>query len=56
MQKCKELHERIGCPLDNDELRWLVLSGTKEGQKQLEKEMSSNPELLIKMSIRMGII
>lgn len=56
VQKCKELHEKIGCPLTEDELRWLVLSGTEEGRKQLEKEMSSHPELLIKMSIRMGII
>lgn len=56
IKACKELHEKIGCPLNDDELRWLMLSGTEEGRKQLSDEMNKNPELLFKMSERLGII
>ena len=56
MEAAKKLHEDIGMPLSDEEIRWLYLSSTKEGQKELEKEIQNNPETLIKLSMKMGII
>ena len=56
MEKAKKLHEDIGMPLTDEEIRWLYLSATPEGQKKLSKEIETNPETLIKLSMKMGII
>ena len=56
MEAAKKLHEDIGMPLSDEEIRWLYMSSTKEGQKELEKEIQSNPETLLKLAAKMGII
>ena len=56
MEEAKKLHEDIGMPLTDEEIRWLYMSSTKEGQKALEQEIQTNPETLIKLSMKMGII
>ena len=55
-QEAKELHERLGMPLTDEELRWLYMSSTTEGQKKLSEEIKTNPETLLKLSAKMGII
>lgn len=56
MEAAKKLHEDIGMPLSEEEIRWLYMSSTKEGQKELEKEINTNPETLLKLCAKMGII
>ena len=56
MEAAKKLHEDIGMPLSDEEMRWLYMSSTKEGQAKLTKEIQNNPETLIKLSMKMGII
>lgn len=56
LELAKKLHEDIGMPLTEEELRWLALSATPEGQKELSKEIETNPETLLKLSAKMGII
>jgi hypothetical protein len=56
MEKAKQLHIDIGMPLTDEEIRWLYLSATPEGQKELSKEIETNPETLLKLSAKMGII
>lgn len=56
LQATKKLHEDIGMPISEEELKWLYLSSTKEGQEQLDREMKNNPELFIKLCGRMGLI
>ena len=56
MEAAKKLHEDIGMPLSDEEIRWLYMSSTKEGQKELEKEIQNNPETLLKLALKMGII
>lgn len=56
LQLAKDLHERIGCPLTEEELRWLYMSCTKEGQKKLENEMKNNPELLLMLAAKVGLL
>lgn len=56
MEAAKKLHEDIGMPLTDEEIRWLYMASTKEGQKELEKEIQNNPETLLKLSAKMGLI
>lgn len=56
MEAAKKLHEDIGMPLTDEELRWLYMSSTKEGQKALEEEIQNNPLTLLKLAAKMGII
>ena len=56
MEAAKKLHEDIGMPLTDEEIRWLYMSSTPEGQKELSEEIKNNPETLIKLSMKMGII
>ena len=56
MEAAKKLHEDIGMPLTEKELKWLYMSSTKEGQKRLEEELHSDPETLIALSMKIGII
>lgn len=56
MEAAKKLHEDIGMPLSDEEIRWLYMSSTKEGQKVLEEEIQNNPLTLLKLSAKMGII
>ena len=45
-----ELHERIGCPLTEEDLDLMYLASTKEGQEQLQKELSKmSPAQLIRL-------
>lgn len=52
----KKMHEEIGMPLTDKEIRWMVLSSTKEGQKELEEEIKNDPNTLIALSMKIGII
>lgn len=56
LQAAKKLHEDIGCPLSEDDLRMLYLASSKDGIKQLEKEIQ-NMDLaqLTKLMLKMGI-
>lgn len=57
LQRAKELHEFIGSPLTDEELKMLYLSSSKEGQKQLSndiKNMSQND--LLKLCAKIGIL
>ena len=56
MEAAKKLHEDIGMPLSDEEIRWLYMSSTDEGKKELEKEIQTNPETLLKLCAKMGII
>ena len=56
MEAAKKLHEDIGMPLSDEEIRWLYMSSTKEGQKELEEEIKNNPMTLLKLSAKMGLI
>lgn len=56
MQAAKKLHEDIGMPLTDEELRWLYMSATPEGQKELEKEIQTNTDTFLKLAVKMGII
>ena len=56
MEAAKKLHEDIGMPLSDEEIRWLYMSSTEEGQKELKKEIQNNPMTLLKLSAKMGII
>ena len=56
MDAAKKLHEDIGMPLTDEEIRWLYMSATPEGQKELAKEIQNNQETLIKLSLKAGII
>jgi len=56
MEAAKKLHEDIGMPLTDEELRWLYMSATPKGQKELEAEIQNNPEMLLKLAAKMGII
>lgn len=56
MEAAKQLHEDIGMPLTDEEIRWLYLSSTPEGQKKLSEEIETNPETLMKLALKMGII
>lgn len=56
IEAAKKLHENIGMPLSEEEIRWLYMSSTEEGKKQLEKEIQTNPMTLLKLSAKMGII
>ena len=56
LQLAKKLHEDIGMPISEEELRWLYMASTKEGQNKLDIEMKNNPELFFKMCTKMGII
>lgn len=56
MEAAKKLHEDIGMPLTNEEIRWLYMSSTPEGQKELSKEIENNPETLLKLAAKMGLL
>lgn len=56
MEAAKKLHEDIGMPLSDEEIRWLYMGSTKEGQAELAKEIQNNPATLLKLSMKMGII
>lgn len=57
MKAAKELHERIGCPLSDEDLRMLSLSATKEGQEQLNKEIKNmSPEQLLRLGAKIGVL
>ena len=56
MEAAKKLHEDIGMPLGDDELRWLRMSATPEGQEELSKEIQTNPVTLLSLATKMGII
>lgn len=56
MEAAKKLHEDIGMPLTDEELRWLYMSATPEGQKELSKEIENNPETLLKLAAKMGLL
>lgn len=56
MEAAKKLHEDIGMPLTDEELRWLYMSATPEGQKKLEEEIQNNPLTLLQLSAKLGII
>ena len=56
MEAAKKLHEDIGMPLSDEEIRWLYMSSTKEGMAELSKEIQNNPATLLKLSMKMGII
>ena len=56
MEAAKKLHEDIGMPLTDEEIRWLYMSATPEGQKKLEKEIATNPMTHLKLSAKMGLI
>lgn len=56
MEAAKKLHEDIGMPLTDEEIRWLYLSATPEGQKKLSKEIETDPMTLLKLSAKMGLI
>lgn len=56
MEAAKQLHIDIGMPLSDEEIRWLYMSSTPEGRKELEKEIQNNPMTLLKLSAKMGII
>ena len=57
LEAAKTLHENIGCPLSDEELRMIYLSSTPEGMKQLEKEIQNmNPGELALLCAKMGII
>ena len=56
LQAAKKLHEDIGCPLSEEDLRMLYLASSKEGIKQLEKEIQNmDLEQLTKLILKMGI-
>ena len=57
LEAAKTLHENIGCPLSDEELRMIYLSSTPNGMKQLEKEIQ-NMDLgeLALLCAKMGII
>lgn len=57
MKTAKELHEKIGCPLSDDEIKLMALSAQQDGQKKIAdavKSMSSDE--LFKWCIKMGVI
>lgn len=56
LEEAKQLHIDIGMPLTDEELRWLSLSATPEGKKELEREIQNDPMTLLKLSAKMGII
>lgn len=56
MQAAKDLHERIGCPLSEQEIQMLYMSCTKEGKEKLNKILNSNPDALLSLCTKMGII
>ena len=56
LEAAKKLHEDIGMPLTDEEVRWLMMSSTPEGQKELEKEIQTNPNTLFNLASKMGII
>ena len=56
MEAAKQLHIDIGMPLSDEEIRWLYMSATPEGQKKLTNEIQTNPETLLKLAAKMGII
>lgn len=57
LQAAKKLHEDIGCPLTEEELQMLYLASSKEGQKQLSKQIENmNPGELALLCAKMGII
>lgn len=56
MKAVKKLHEDIGMPLTDEEIRWLYMASTKEGQKELEKEIQNSQETLLKLSAKIGLI
>lgn len=56
MEAAKKLHEDLDMPLTDEEVRWLYMSSTPEGQKELSEEIQNNPETLVKLALKMGII
>ena len=56
MEAAKQLHIDIGMPLTDEEIKWLYMSSTPEGQKELSKEIENNPNTLFKLASKMGII
>ena len=56
MEAAKKLHEDIGMPLTDEEIRWLYMSSTPEGQKELQKEIETNPVTLFKLAAKMGVL
>ena len=56
MQAAKKLHEDINMPLTDEEIRWLYMSATPDGQKELQKEIENNPATLMKLAAKMGLL
>lgn len=57
MKTAKELHERIGCPLSDDEIKLMALGGQPDGQKKIADAVKSmSPDELFKWCAKMGVI
>lgn len=57
MEEAKALHERIGHPLSEEEIRLMMLTSNKDGMKKLEEEVKNmDPYTLAKWCARLGVI
>lgn len=57
MKAAKELHERIGHPLTDEEIRLMMLSASADGMKQLQKEIDNmDPYTLTMWCAKLGVI
>jgi hypothetical protein len=56
IEAAKKLHEKIGCPLSDEEIELMRLSSTPDGLKKAMEQLANNPIELMNMAAKLGIL